>query len=236
MTPQPVDTAPDRRGYVIALLVLAAGAALLLLGYSRTWAQAVVSQPGLPTLVVDLDGRDLQPGGAAAAVLALAGVAGLVATRRIGRVVSGVLLLLTGLAAAGSALAFGVSGGLDAVRRLASDRAGVDVTPTVSTSSWWLVAVVGGLLVAVAGVLAVVRGARWPVLGRRYERAGGPAPARAGRPPSAWEQLDQGVDPTLGHDVADSVADGDATRDADRVRTTDPAPDTMTPTAAEEDR
>jgi len=60
--------------------------------------------------------------------------------------------------------------------------------------------------VAAAGLLAVVRSGRWPQLGRRYERAtsplgGGSASADtrpARRHESAWDQMDRGVDPTVG--------------------------------------
>ncbi len=67
---------------------------------------------------------------------------------------------------------------------------------------WWVLELVGVLLVMLAGTLAIAASRSWPRLGRRYERDGAPpergsgpaAPASAG---STWEQLDAGVDPTL---------------------------------------
>jgi len=43
-----------------------------------------------------------------------------------------------------------------------------------------------------AALWTVIRGRRWPVMGRKYERAR-PGAARA----SAWDVLDQGDDPTI---------------------------------------
>ena len=93
------STGPDRRGYRTALVLLAVGAGLLFLGFSQVWVGAVVTQEGLPSLVVELKGREIQPAGSASAVLALAGIAGLVATRRFGRAVTGALLVLEGVVA-----------------------------------------------------------------------------------------------------------------------------------------
>ena len=85
----PAPATPSRRGYAVALVLLVAGGALLLLAYGRVWVSVTVSDAGLPALHVDLTGHDLQPEGTAAALVALAGVAALVATRRVGRLVSG---------------------------------------------------------------------------------------------------------------------------------------------------
>jgi uncharacterized membrane protein (TIGR02234 family) len=201
-------TEPDRRGYRTALILLAIGAALLFLGFSQVWATAVVTQEGLPSLTFELKGREIQPAGSAAAILALAGIAGLVATRRFGRAVTGVLLVGEGLLAAGGALWFGLGAGNRAdVVRLVSEKAGIDVDPALSVTPWWLMVVVGGALLVVAGVAAAFRGGRWPMMGRRYERSAEPDVADRSEgatgvaadttAASAWDQLDQGLDPTL---------------------------------------
>ncbi len=228
---------PDRRGYRRALVLLAVGAALLFLGYAQVWASAVVLQEGLPSLVVELKGREIQPAGSASAILALAGIAGLVATRRFGRAVTGVLLILEGLLALVGALWFGTGAGNRAdVVRLVSEKAGIDVEAELSVRPWWLVVALGGVLLVVVGALAAVRGGTWPVMGRRYERADGDgaasgAGAPAG-PASAWDQLDQGVDPTV-----DPSADapGDTAPEQTRGTPRGPATGTMTPTDAPED-
>jgi len=210
-SPRDADATPAnaaaRREYVRALALLAVGAGFLLLSYGQVWATATYAEPGLPRLVVELSGRDVQPVGGALPVVALAGIAGLVATRRVGRWVSGVVLALTGTAATALALRFGLtwsSSGGDggAIDRLVGERLGATVAGVpVVVSPWWVLAVVGGVLVLVGGLLAVAHGSRWPSLGRRYERPGdaGPAPAtsRPAAPTSAWDQLDQGFDPTV---------------------------------------
>ncbi|MGE0818578.1 MAG: Trp biosynthesis-associated membrane protein [Candidatus Nanopelagicales bacterium] len=203
MTDAPAE--PDRRGYRTALVLLGAAAALLFLGYAQVWVSAVVAQEGLPSLAVELKGREVQPAASASAILALAGVAGLIATRRVGRAVTGVLLVVEGLIALVGALWFGLGADDRAdVLRLVSDKAGVDVQADLAVRPWWLVVAVGGLLVVVVGVLAVLRGGTWPVMGRRYERTEGEAPASAAAgSASAWDQLDQGVDPTVDTSAAD---------------------------------
>jgi uncharacterized membrane protein (TIGR02234 family) len=117
----------------------------------------------------------------------------------------GALLVVVGTAGALLAAAAGLtlsdaSGAGATVDRLVGEKTGVVVAgvPAV-TSAWWAVAVLGGVLVAVGGLLAVLHGAMWPALGRRYERA-----TRASDPhqgtnapeQSAWDLLDQGIDPT----------------------------------------
>ena len=196
-----------RREYVRVLSILAVGAGFLLLAYGQTWATATYAEPGLPRLIVTLSGRDVQPVGGALPVVVLAGIAGIVATRRVGRWAAGVVLSLTGTAATALALRFALtwsttSGDGGSVDRLVGEKVGATVNgvPLVVTP-WWLLAAVGGALVLVGGLLTVAHGARWPALGRRYERRGEPGAsstgARAATAASAWDQLDDGLDPTL---------------------------------------
>jgi len=190
------------REYVRVLVLLAVGAGFLLLSYGQVWATATYAEPGLPRLIVTLTGRDVQPVGGVLPVVALAGIAGIVATRRVGRWAAGVVLALTGTAATALAL-----------------------VPVV-VSQWWLLAAVGGAAVLVGGLLTVAHGSRWPALGRRYERAADPEPpAEAAHGPSstsasAWDLLDEGVDPTLDptsdeSDEASLAAPGAAPPDLD---------------------
>ena len=211
MTDQPTG-GRDRRGYVIALVVLSVGGLTLLVAHGRTWASAAVGGSGLPTVQASLSGSDINPAGTAVAVLALAGVAGLLATRRLGRILIGVLLVVAGLVSAVTAAQFGVGRAstmtaADSLTAVVTEHVGVEaVGGTVAVTAWWLVAVVGGVLIAAAGVLAVVRSGSWPQLGRRYERAAAVSgdvsaagvPGTGARAESAWDQLDRGVDPTVG--------------------------------------
>ncbi|MDA8436968.1 MAG: Trp biosynthesis-associated membrane protein [Actinomycetales bacterium] len=201
----PAPATPSRRGYAVALVLLVAGGALLLLAYGRVWVSVTVSDAGLPALHVDLTGHDLQPEGTAAALVALAGVAALVATRRVGRLVSGAVLLVVGLLVAARTVQFGLTrsarpGYGDTIASIVAERTGVDLPQVAATASpWWLAGLLGALLVAAGGAVTLLRGPAWPEMGRRYERADAPAAddTRAARPPeSAWDQLDRGVDPT----------------------------------------
>ena len=200
--PDGAEQRPSSGEYRLALLLVTVGAGLLLLGFGRTWATATSAQPGLPRVVVALSGLDLVPVGAALPLVALAGVAGLVATRGAWRRAVGALLLVAGAAGAVLALRAGLtladpSGAGATVDRLVGERLGVTVSGVpVSTTSWWLPAVLGGLLVGVGGLLALLHGSRWPTLGRRYERDAANAGAATGRTESAWDLLDRGVDPT----------------------------------------
>ncbi len=188
--------------YRLALLLVAVGAGLLLVGFGRTWVTATSAQPGLPRIVVALSGLDLVPLGAALPLVGLAGIAGLVATRGRWRRAVGALLVVAGSAGlvlatrAGFTLGDPMGEGAT-VDRLVGERLGVTVSGVpVATTSWWLPAALGGLLLALGGLLALLHGSRWPVLGRRYEREGTAATVAPDRAESAWELLDRGVDPT----------------------------------------
>jgi uncharacterized membrane protein (TIGR02234 family) len=197
MTDAPSSTR-TARSYRAALALLAVGAVLLLVGFGRTWVTAVVRDAGLPTVTVELTGRDLAPAGAAMAVVALAGLAALVATRRVGRMLTGLVLALAGLIAVGSALRYGAWSG--STMALVADRAGVaasDATTSTTTTLWWVVAAVGGALVLTAGALSLVASSTWTTLGGRYERRSSTQPAPKAAAASAWDQLDAGLDPTL---------------------------------------
>jgi uncharacterized membrane protein (TIGR02234 family) len=217
VAPEATPAAGRPRSYTVALGSLAAAAALLFLASGRTWVTVVVADPGLPSITVTIGGGELTYG-APLALLALAGIAGLVALRRAGRVVAGVLLVLLALPAAVSVLVFGLTygssgGAADWIAGIAGEKAGVAVsTADVTVAPWWVVELLGVALVVLAGVLAVVASRAWPTMGRRYERAAAPgAPAQPRRTAdSTWDQLDAGLDPTL--DVPPGDGPGDANR------------------------
>jgi uncharacterized membrane protein (TIGR02234 family) len=192
-----------RRAYARALGLLVAGGVALIVAFGRTWSTTTVSGAGLPTLTVTLSGTDLTPAGVAVGVLALAGVAGLAATRRAGRVLIGVLLVLAGLVVSYVAWDFSTlwstSFGLgDTIRNLVAEKVGGDVAdPATTITGWWILGLLAGLVVAAGGLLAVVTSGSWPEMGRRYERGDAvTAPGTAPRARSAWDQLDEGIDPT----------------------------------------
>jgi hypothetical protein len=167
---------PPARAYGVALLLLAVGGIGLLVAYGLTWVTVDVALlPGSDAAVSAQarTGRELQPAAGAAGWLALASVAGIVATRSWGRSVVAAVGLVAGRAGVGGALAFAVA------------------PPDGSTTGAWLVAVLAGVVVAVATAWTLVRGRSWPSMGRRYERR--PATRRQ---LSAWDAQDLGRDPT----------------------------------------
>ncbi|MFM9135170.1 MAG: Trp biosynthesis-associated membrane protein [bacterium] len=210
---------PRSRDSALALAVLAGGSVLVLVSYGATWETAEVavfagSGPSASTTVT-LTGRDLAPLGAAAGLVGLAGVAGILATRRWGRRIVGAVVALAGGVAGAIALTFGFNGAAFAEAALAGR--GIDPALVASAASsaqstpWWIAAVAGGLAMLVAGLLAIARATRWPVLSSRYQREGGTsrgAPRGGDASPdagpadgpvggiAAWDALDRGEDPT----------------------------------------
>ena len=215
---------PARREYLVALLLGAAGAALVLIAVRQDWARVVTIEPRpLPATSVAVRGQDLVPAAGALGVAALAGLAAVIATRRLARRVVGGLLALFGVgivlaaslpvttaqvrAAAASAVPAGTGGAASTVDGGTSSGgtgvAGISLASHVMLAGapWRWVVLLGGLAVLAAGLLAAWRGASWPVMSSRYDRPSRPAPggaaARATDDTAAlWESLSQGIDPT----------------------------------------
>lgn len=206
------------RRYAGVILVLLLGSVALLVAYASTWAVAVVpvfvgaSPADGPGREVALTGRDLVPLGAAMGWVGLAAVAALLATRTWGRRATGVVVALAGGIAGVSGVAFGLTeiatgGGGAFIEAALSGR--TDVTAeSVSTTSWWVVAVLAGVAVCACGLLAVIDGPAWPRLGSRYSRESTVTTARGAT--ATWDALDRGEDPTWDDDVRSA---GDALRD-----------------------
>lgn len=198
------------------------GAAVVLLASGRPWAAGEISRgDGVPVADVSMSGHELAPATTGLAVLALAAVAALVATRGVVRRGVGALVLV---AAAGLVLDAVLAGARADVTAAADapDATRIDL----ALAPWPWVAVAGALVVAAAGLLIVVRGASWPTMSRRYDVAtrepatGSPAdstddtgrravdnaegpPAHPGAvetasrsPEELWRALDRGEDPT----------------------------------------
>ncbi|HEX5496391.1 MAG TPA: TIGR02234 family membrane protein [Mycobacteriales bacterium] len=199
-----------RRQMVVALVSCAAGAGLALLAGSQDWVSITVSRASpLPPIRLTGSGGTVEPLVPALAVVGLAGVVGLLATRRAGRLVLGGVLVLAGLAVVARSLphlaAPSRQFALDLVE--ARGRAvGLGRHEPVSTGAhplWPLLAAAGGLGLAVGGGLAAWRGRSWPGMSGRYDApAARPGPAPAGVSTSGrsnaelWDALDDGRDPT----------------------------------------
>ncbi|GAA4230710.1 TIGR02234 family membrane protein [Actinomadura meridiana] len=182
----------------LTALGCAAGAGLALLAASRAWA-TVKAEDAITPFTQTLTGGDL--GGAPGALgwAGLAGLAALFATR--GRVRAGVGVLLA-LFGAGIVYASAVAVRHSAVLSAAGDKSALlklGSDPAVHVNLWWTVSVAGGVLLVAAGTVTAVRGARWPGMSARYDRA---TPRKAAAvpdddPSALWKSLDRGEDPTV---------------------------------------
>lgn len=185
----------DRSGLVTALLLVLLGGVALLVSTAGPWVTGLDRRPApLPDAVLEIRAGEAAPAVRALGLVVLAGVPALLATRAIGRVAVGVVLLT---AAAGSAAA--------ALGPLLDPGGAAPETATqVQATARPLLALAGALLAAVAGLLAVTGGRRWPALGRRYDAPATAPPVRrdpqerevAVEGAGAWDALDRGEDPT----------------------------------------
>jgi uncharacterized membrane protein (TIGR02234 family) len=190
-----------RREVGAVVLACSAGGGLALLGAGRPWLR--VSAPRrapFPDVALDLTGRDLAPLVAGLGLVGLAGVVGLLATRRWGRLAVGAVLAAAGVAIVAGALPRVAAPDGAEVRDLLTDsgRGGgvpADAVLTAATvPAWPLVAALGGLLLAAGGTAAVLRCRRWPTMSARYDK---PAPAARPADSTLWDALDGGHDPTV---------------------------------------
>ena len=187
----------SRRELGAAVLLCLLGAVLVLAAGSAGWLVVQeVPAPPLPTTTTRLTGGALVPV-RALGLLALAGVVALLAAKRIGRALVGLILLLAGVGIAG------LTADVLVHPRAYTTVAGAALSTTLAP---WPCAL-GGLLIALAGVLVVARGGRWAALSKRYESPAArreqadsaAAPDQPDQPlaeRALWEALDKGDDPT----------------------------------------
>ncbi|WP_031069070.1 TIGR02234 family membrane protein [Streptomyces sp. NRRL WC-3742] len=190
-SPTPASAAPSRRTLAVMLLLTVLAAVLVLTAAGKVWAEGRAG-----SLDVSVTGSTISelPGGLA--LVGLAAAVAVFAVRGAGRLAVGALTLLAGLGAAAAAVAgAGDTDALDteAARKLAL--AGSTATE-VTHGAWPWLAVVGGLLLAVAGLLTLRYGRGWPAMGSRYEAPTRKGPAKADTPADLWKALDRGEDPT----------------------------------------
>ncbi|WP_052020505.1 Trp biosynthesis-associated membrane protein [Actinokineospora spheciospongiae] len=173
--PQEPPGPPPRRllWTVVGLLVLSAAG---LWGSSYlTWSTSIGTVPGTGAATsADVPVSAALPSVVPLAVLALAGVAGVLALGPVPRRVAGALLAAAGLVPVWQAVA-GTGGAVPA--RLA--------------------VAVAGLVMAAAGGVLLIRGARLPRMGARYA-APGAAKESARTDDDLWQALSEGEDPTAG--------------------------------------
>lgn len=179
-----------RREAVGAVVLALLAAVLLFVASGAHWAHGTGRRPAgtsFVTVHASVTGHAVAAVVEAVALLALVAAVAVPATRRRGRVVAGLLVLAGGVAGVvGSVASRG-----DARRHV---RDALPSGASVVGDPWWVVAVVGSLLLAAVGAILVVRGPRWSALSSRYE----PPAKRSALSGDAgtWDALDRGEDPT----------------------------------------
>lgn len=194
-------------GATLLLDLIGAAGALLISG--RTWQSVVTPRPRpLADDLLHVSGRSLDAAPTALALVALAGVVAVLATRGWVRRGVGAVLAL-----AGAALIWRSCTGLAAVSASRARDLVIDQHPQVNTSTsviehvsvyaaWPALSAVCGVLIVVAGAVIAWRGPQWAAMSAKYE-----APVRERAAPderaqrarahaSLWRALDHGEDPT----------------------------------------
>ncbi|MEU4211506.1 TIGR02234 family membrane protein [Streptomyces sp. NPDC026206] len=202
--PAPSGGRAARRSVATALLLGAAGAALVLLAGGRTWSEGTAPVAQGSSVPEQATGQDITALPGALAIVALAALVAVFAVRRAGRAVVAALLALSGAGVVAAALTG--AGDTAALEEKAAKASGLTQASidNVSHTAWPWVAVAGGVLLLLAGLLALRYGRHWPAMSGRYERDGTPRPRRTrtapdpDRPEELWKALDRGEDPTGG--------------------------------------
>ncbi len=188
------------KAFAAALVAQIIGAAAVLLIATREWQTITTARPHPFTDdVVGVSGRTVDGAVTALALVALAGVVAIIATKGIARRVIGGLVAASGVALIWRIVtaipAVDAARARDLVRAAHPQVAG---TPHVATHViWGLLSLLGAVLVLVAGLLTALRGGEWAGLSARYERREiDPEQARARADASLWTALERGDDPT----------------------------------------
>lgn len=194
--PPPAARTGSARALGLSCAALVAAACLLWAGSVAVWFR--VTPPGRPP--VELTGAEVSGAPGAVALLALAGVAGLVATAGPLRRALGALLAAAGAATAvvvvRAALADPFAAGATVTLPPGTAADGLRGLPVTGTPAS-LLTVAGTALLLAVGLFVLVRAPRLASLGARY---GSAAQRRTEADPdrAAWQELDEGRDPTIG--------------------------------------
>jgi uncharacterized membrane protein (TIGR02234 family) len=188
--------------FALALLLDVIGGGAVLLISARAWQTITTPRPApLHDDVLRVSGRTVDAAPTALALVALAGVVAVLATRGVLRRVVGGVIALAGVGLLWRAVVSWGAVSISRARALVSDRhATVDVSrvvPHVATHSVWpALTLACGVLVTLCGALVAWQGHTWSVMSARYE----PASAATSDPGKAaatlWGALDRGEDPT----------------------------------------
>lgn len=193
------------------LWAIAAGAAVLGTG-AQTWIQAT-DLTGLPGTVVTTSGNQAAAVVPAMALVGMASGVALSMARRVGRVVTSVLLVLAGVTTAGAAARAALSPADAATAQVSAATGTTAEAGAYAVTAWPWLTLAAGVLLAACGIAVLVLGRGWRA-NRRYDTAtaGSAATAATGAGPAgtdpaaaaenrideidAWDELSRGEDPT----------------------------------------
>jgi uncharacterized membrane protein (TIGR02234 family) len=204
----------------LALLLGALGAGLIFLATRQTWAQIRTIPPKpLPASSVNVTGAALVSYADALVVAGLATLGAVLASRRLLRRLTGLLLAVIGLAmgaaaftitkaAAVSAASSNISPETAAAGSVTDGSGGAPaVTPNVAgaaphvaftAAGWQAIVVIGAIAMVAAGVLVAVRAGRMAVMSGRYDSpAGAASQGQAAGQQAAGRQAGPGAESDL---------------------------------------
>jgi uncharacterized membrane protein (TIGR02234 family) len=185
--------------YAATLALDLGGAAGALLIASRAW-QTLTHERGapFPTITREVIGRTVDAAPTALALVALAGVVAVLATRGTVRRVVGAVIALAGVGLIWRALASADPISDTQARTIMTGFVDIGFPgPTVETHPIWpILTAVCGALVAVSGIVIAWRGHRWQAMSARYETPPAQATDPARTAATLWTKLDRGEDPT----------------------------------------
>lgn len=196
------ERAASRGALTVTIVLLLAAAALLAGAATLGWAQVAVQVPLRGVVQVRLVGSAVLAALGPLALLALAAVAGVLATGGWARAVLGAVLLAASWPPAGAVLRIADGRWRTGTAIATADLPARSVPTGASTVLLGgpVLAAGGAVLLAMAGLVLVVRGYRMPRLGRRYQAPGARSAQLAPAEGRFWERMDAGEDPTMpGH-------------------------------------
>lgn len=186
----------------LKLLVILAGAllgALTLTAWTQPWFGLVLTGGQKLTVAGQVAAPALSALGLASLALAAAlSIAGRALRYVLGslEVVIGVLVVSSAIAAVSAPVAASVATVTNAVGESGTVAVAALVI-SVSVDAWPYLAIVFGVLSALAGAVVLVSARRWPAATRRYELATAEAAASgASSSADSWDTLSNGRDPT----------------------------------------
>ncbi|RJL24686.1 TIGR02234 family membrane protein [Bailinhaonella thermotolerans] len=202
-SPSGAPAAAGRRSMWTGLVLIAAGAGALFGASGQVWSEVRLSA-AVPGAARALTGDDLAGLVTPAAVVALAGLVALLATRGVARRGVGALIALAGVGAAVSTFRGMSEDAAERVVRDGSPLARLAQVEAVSHTAWPYLSLAGAALLLAGGLFAIVRAGSWPGMSARYDRPGSGGGERSRRTAegSLWDAIDRGADPTA--DPADA--------------------------------